>query len=164
VDLFLRETMFSVPMSSCCRLAAELSSDDEQHFQNKETRRLQADKNALRPVMLGGSWYFGLSYVCVPQPISAGRKLVQATVCLPYAHMIDSVAGAVQAKHLQKGRYQRAAGRQTKVQQCRLVALVGKQSAAMQPPCSSSGRWCCCRCCTPRCLCEWASACRGEQM
>lgn len=55
VDIFLQETGFSAPMSSCCRLAAELSSDDEQHFQNKETRRLQADKDALRPVMLGGN-------------------------------------------------------------------------------------------------------------
>jgi hypothetical protein len=44
----------------CCRLAAELSSDDEQHFQNTETRRLQADKDALQPAMLGGEQHLKL--------------------------------------------------------------------------------------------------------
>lgn len=36
------------------RAAAELSSDDEQHFWNKEASRLRADRDALRPIMLGG--------------------------------------------------------------------------------------------------------------
>lgn len=41
--------------ATCChRAAAELSSDDEQHFRNKEARRLRADRDALRPIMLGG--------------------------------------------------------------------------------------------------------------